>query len=205
MKTLSRSSFEMEIPDTACGPNQSVSCPPTALELALSEETPREGWNETEPCDGVAPNLVGISETMLWSLHNRASEANDRMVSTVDAESFRIQSAINYDFDRHFGDPIGSLAARAGQIDRVLRLWLKDHPDGWVVSLGEGLETKSRRVDNFGCGGCRLTYRSRSACGERFLAPSDRFFHIGANRVNPVSMGSESTPRATFLSLPRDC
>jgi hypothetical protein len=59
-----------------------------------------------------------------------------------------IQSAINYDFAGHFGVPLGSLAARAVEIDRALRSWLDRHPEGIIVSLGEGLGTQSRRVDN---------------------------------------------------------
>src|SRR5665213_1052807 len=93
----------------------------------------------------IAPDLAGVSETMLWSLHNRASEARRSDGILVDPESVRIQSAINYDFARHFGDPLGSLAARAVEIDRTLRSWLEGHPEGIVVSLGEGLETQGRR------------------------------------------------------------
>jgi O-methyltransferase involved in polyketide biosynthesis len=79
--------------------------------------TRRNDWNEAERYDGVAPNLNGVSETMLWSLHNRASEAKRPDDILVDPESIRIESAINYDFAGHFGDPVGSLAVRAAEID----------------------------------------------------------------------------------------
>jgi O-methyltransferase involved in polyketide biosynthesis len=176
VKTLSRSGFEMEIPDT-CGPNESVFAPSTAVELVL-----REGWNEAKPCDRVAFNLVGISDTMLWSLHNRASEAKRPDGILIDPDSVRIQSAINYDFALHFGDSVGSLGARAAEIDRTLRLWLEDHPDGWVVSLGEGLETQSRRVDNGRLRWLSVDLPDAIRLRERFLTPSDRFSHIAATR-----------------------
>jgi O-methyltransferase involved in polyketide biosynthesis len=76
----------------------------------------------------------GVSVTMLWSLHNRASEARRPDGILDDPESIYIQSAIDYDFARHFGGPLGSLAGRAVEIDRALRSWLARHPDGIVVS-----------------------------------------------------------------------
>ncbi len=81
-------------------------------------------------------------------LHNRASEARRPDGVLADIDSVRIHEAIEYDFAGHFGDPVGSLAVRAAEIDRALRDWLERHPDGCVVSLGEGLETQVRRVDN---------------------------------------------------------
>lgn len=82
---------------------------------------------EKLPCEGIPPDLAGISETMLWSLHNRASETGRPDRALVDPESVRIRSAINYAFAYRFGDPVGSLAVRAAEIDRALRSWLKHH------------------------------------------------------------------------------
>jgi O-methyltransferase involved in polyketide biosynthesis len=92
------------------------------------------------------PALDGVPETMLWALHNRASEARRRDGVLTDPESLRIYRALAYDFDGHFGTPTGSLAMRAAAIDRALRNWLDAHPSGFVVSLGEGLETPSQGV-----------------------------------------------------------
>ena len=75
-------------------------------------------------------------------------EARRRDGVLVDPDSVQIHDAIDYDFAHHFGDPAGSLAARAAAIDRALRQWLERHPDEFVVSLGEGLEKQCRRVDN---------------------------------------------------------
>lgn len=96
----------------------------------------------------IKPDLAGVPETMLWTLHNRASEAKKRHGLIHDPEAVRIYDAIDYPFDRHFGKADGSHAVRAADIDIILKAWLKTHPDGWVVSLGEGLETQFSRVDN---------------------------------------------------------
>jgi O-methyltransferase involved in polyketide biosynthesis len=196
---VTRLGFEVEPANMECGPDEGIVIFPIIAEQVLSKETPREGRNETEPCDGVAPNLVGISETMLWSLYNRASEAKRPDGILVDPDSVRIQSAINYDFARHFGDSVGSLAARAAEIDRALRLWLKDHPDGWVVSLGEGLETQSRRVDNGRLRWLSVDLPDAIRLRERFLAPSDRFFHIAANALDPVWMDAVDSQGDVFI------
>jgi hypothetical protein len=94
------------------------------------------------------PNLTGVSDTMLLALHNRAVEAKRRDGVLIDPDSVRIYEAIDCDFRHRFGNSEGSLAVRVAEIDRVLRQWLECHPDGLVVSLGEGLEMQVRRVDN---------------------------------------------------------
>ncbi len=90
----------------------------------------------------------GVSETMLWTLYDRACEARRPDGILKDPDSVRICNAIDYDFVRRFGEPVGSFAARAARIDQLLTRWLERHPDGLVVSLGEGLETQAHRVDN---------------------------------------------------------
>lgn len=150
---------------------------------------PRHGLLREPASDNrVAISLSGVSETMLWSLHNRAVETNRRDAVLSDPESVRIHNSIDYDFDAKFGDPGGSLAARAAEIDRVLRQWLKYHPDGCIVSLGEGLETQAGRVDNG-----RMKWRSVDLPAainlrERFLTPTERFHHVSASVLDPVWM-----------------
>ncbi len=68
----------------------------------------------------ILANLSGVSETMLWSLHNRASETKRADAVLYDPDSVRIHDTIDYDFAAHFGDPCGSLAARAAAMARAL-------------------------------------------------------------------------------------
>ncbi len=51
----------------------------------------------------VVPGLAGVSETMLWSLHNRACEAKRFDGILVDPDSVSIHDAMDYDFAAHFG------------------------------------------------------------------------------------------------------
>ena len=170
----------VEFIDKGCRPEEEISGSPTVAEQ-------------------IAPDLAGVSETMLWSLHHRASEAARFDGVLVDPDSVRIQSALNYDFTRHFGDPLGSLAARAAEIDRMLRSWLERHPEGIVVSLGEGLETQGRRVDNGRMRWLSVDLPDAIRLRERFLAPTARFRHIAASALDPVWMDAVDPSSGVFI------
>jgi O-methyltransferase involved in polyketide biosynthesis len=154
---------------------------------------------DPEPRDGIVPDLAGVPETMLWSLHNRASEARRPDGVIIDPDSVRIQLSIDYDFARHFGDPQGSLAARAAEIDRALRSWLERHPGGTVVSLGEGLETQGRRVDNGRMRWLSVDLPDAIRLRERFLAPDNRFRQIAASALDPAWMGAVDPSSGVFI------
>jgi O-methyltransferase involved in polyketide biosynthesis len=133
----------------------------------------------------IAPCLTGVSETMLWSLHNRACEARRHNGVLEGPRTITIHDAISYDFHQHFGTPGGSLAARAAQIDDTLRQWLSSHPDGLVVSLGEGLETQASRVDNGHMRWLSVDLPHAIALREQFITPTERFSHLGASALLP--------------------
>jgi len=148
---------------------------------------------------GVAPGLGGVPETMLWSLHHRACEARRADGTFADPESVRIESAIDYDFSAHFGKPHGSLATRAAEIDRVLHDWLERHPEGIVVSLGEGLETQARRVDNGRMRWLTVDLPDAIRLRERFLAPTQRFRHVAASALDPAWMDEVDASSGVFI------
>jgi O-methyltransferase involved in polyketide biosynthesis len=198
--TTTRSEIErFDIVDKRGRPDKGVFGFPTVAEQVAPGEAPRADRKETDPCEGIVPDLDGVSETMLWSLHNRASETRRPGGVLIDPESVRIQSAIDYDFVRRFGDPVGSLAARAVAIDGALRLWLKRHPDGCVVSLGEGLETQGRRVDNGRLRWLSVDLPNAIRLRERFLAPTQRFCHIAASALDPVWMDAVDPQSDIFI------
>jgi O-methyltransferase involved in polyketide biosynthesis len=121
---------------------------------------------------------------MLWTLYNRATEAQRPDGILSDPACVRIYQAIDYDFVRHFGIPGVVLAARAAEIDRAIRKWLVRHPDGCVVSLGEGLETQALRVDNGTMRWLSVDLPDAIRLRERFLTPSERFRHIAAGALD---------------------
>jgi O-methyltransferase involved in polyketide biosynthesis len=136
---------------------------------------------------------------MLWSLYNRAAEAARPDSILDDPESLRIMRALDYDFAGHFGIPGGSLAARAASIDDSLRRWLATHPEGQVISLGEGLETQSRRVDNGRMRWLSVDLPESIALRERFLPPTDRFHHLAASALDPAWMEAAEPGAPVFV------
>jgi O-methyltransferase involved in polyketide biosynthesis len=148
---------------------------------------------------GIVPGIAGVSETALWSLYNRASEARRADAILADPASVRIQSMIDYDFAGHFGEPQGSLAARAAEIDRVLRMWIEHHPDGIVVSLGEGLETQAQRVDNGRIRWLSVDLPDAIRLRERFITSTDRFRHLAVSALDPAWMDAVDASLGVFI------
>jgi O-methyltransferase involved in polyketide biosynthesis len=143
----------------------------------------------------ITSKLDGVSETMLWTLYDRACEARRPDGILVDPDSVRICDAIDYDFTRHFGDPVGSFAARAAEIDQLLRRWLEHHPDGLIVSLGEGLETQAHRVDNGRMRWLTVDLPAAIELRKHFLPSSKRFRHVAGSVFEPDWMDEiEPTP-----------
>ena len=147
----------------------------------------------------IVPGLGDVSETMLWSLFNRASEAGRSGGILCDPDSIRIHQSIDYDFRGRFGDPAGSLAVRAAAIDQALRCWLERHPDGCVVSLGEGLETQVRRVDNGRMRWLSVDLPAAMHLRERFLTPTDRFRHMAISVLDPAWMDVVDQSAGVFI------
>jgi O-methyltransferase involved in polyketide biosynthesis len=147
----------------------------------------------------INPALTGVSETMLWSLYNRAAEAGRTNGILTDPDGLRIQQAIDYDFGKNFGDPAGSLAMRAAAIDATLRDWLAQHPDGLIVSLGEGLETQSRRVDNGRMRWLSVDLPAAIRLREQFLPATDRFRHLAVSALDPAWMDAVDPSNGVFI------
>ncbi|MCY1047137.1 class I SAM-dependent methyltransferase [Corallococcus sp. bb12-1] len=145
------------------------------------------------------PNLTGIPETMLWTLHNRAGEAKRTDGILRDSDVVRIYDAIHYDFVRSFGQADSSHAVRAVETDRVLRQWLSAHPDGFVVSLGEGLETQAQRLDNGRLRWLSVDLPEAVAIRERFLPPTERLRHFAGSALDRSWMDAVDASRGVFI------
>jgi len=158
------------------------------IERARAKARPASRKRGNREIARIPSGLEGISETMLWTLYDRACESSRADAILVDPDSVRICNAIDYDFAGHFGHPVGAFSARAAEIDRLLKDWLDRHPKGLVISLGEGLETQAHRVDNG-----HMTCLLRGAFVVSLQVFSSRIGQMG------------SKPALTFLSLRKGC
>jgi O-methyltransferase involved in polyketide biosynthesis len=147
----------------------------------------------------IAPGLADVPETMLWALHNRASESSRQDGVLRDPDSVRIHQSLDYDFRRQFGTPAGSLAMRAAEIDKVLTRWIARHPDGVVVSLGEGLETQAKRVDNGRVRWLTVDLPDAIRLREQFIPPTHRFRHAALSALDPAWMDQVDRSCGVFI------
>ncbi|WP_198017227.1 class I SAM-dependent methyltransferase [Methylocapsa acidiphila] len=154
---------------------------------------------ETAATARLKPDLAGIPETMLWTLYDRAIESKrpDRMFSDPEAE--RIFNSIDYDFEKNYGAPTRLFSVRAMLIDAALKKWLARHPNGLVVSLGEGLETQALRVDNGRMRWLSIDLPEAIRTRELFIAPTQRFRHLAANALDPSWMEDVDPRSGLFI------
>jgi hypothetical protein len=88
---------------------------------------------------------------------------------------------------------------RAAAIDATLRDWLAQHPDGLIVSLGEGLETQSRRVDNGRMRWLSVDLPAAIRLREQFLPATDRFLHLAVSALDPAWMDGVDPSDGVFI------
>ncbi len=91
-----------------------------------------------------------VQETLLITLWARAVELQQADPIICDPKSAEILEAINYDFDKFAtakNSQIGT-CLRGMILDNWARTYLKQHPQGPIVEIGAGLNTRFERVDN---------------------------------------------------------
>ncbi len=95
-------------------------------------------------------DLSGISETLLISLYCRAVESQRPDALIRDRRAIELMGRIDYDFSQvKFSAPdLLFTIMRVREFDRRTQAFLYAHPDGIVVSIGCGLDTRFDRVDN---------------------------------------------------------
>lgn len=146
------------------------------------------------------PELSGVPETMLWPLYNRAAEARRPDAFLQDPKAVEIADCIAYDYARSFGKPDASHAIRALMFDRVLKRWLRDHPGGQVVALGEGLETQFFRVDDGKVRWLSIDLPEVIAIRNRFLPDTDRHRNFACSALDLRWMVEVPSGRSVFIT-----
>ncbi len=101
--------------------------------------------------------LKGVSQTLLIPLHYRVEESRSESSSFKDEVAESFHNAIAYDWSKFDANPsqswvtaaaTASFYTRRAIFDEQARNFLKDAPDGLVVNLGAGLDTRFHRLDN---------------------------------------------------------
>jgi O-methyltransferase involved in polyketide biosynthesis len=98
----------------------------------------------------VPVKLGTVQETLLVPLWARARECDEPRPVLHDPRSREILAALDYDFsplDTARASQLGC-CVRGAQVDRWVRAFLAEHPEGTVIELGVGLNSRFERVDN---------------------------------------------------------
>lgn len=132
----------------------------------------------------INPELIDVPETMLWTLHNRASEASRADSIIDDPLCLQIYETIDYDYERSFGKADGSHGVRSWLFDQKIRQFLQQHPDGVIVNLGEGLETQRFRIPTDNTLWLSIDLPEAIAIRERFIQPDEYHRHISLSALD---------------------
>ncbi|WP_213450106.1 class I SAM-dependent methyltransferase [Rhizomonospora bruguierae] len=94
--------------------------------------------------------LGAVQQTLMIPLYGRAVETGRRRPLLSDPAAVRIVTSLDYDFAqvKSFMRGAQGSVLRTAMFDVWVRRFLADHPDGTVVELGTGLNTRFERVDN---------------------------------------------------------
>jgi O-methyltransferase involved in polyketide biosynthesis len=97
-------------------------------------------------------DLQGVSETLLIPLHFRVEQSRSGGGGFKDEVAERFHDAIAYEWDKLETRPLQrtGMAVRTNVLDEQVRAFLAGGPDGLIVNLGAGLDTRFYRVDNGG-------------------------------------------------------
>jgi O-methyltransferase involved in polyketide biosynthesis len=150
-------------------------------------------------CERIAVPLRGVPETLLWPLYNRAYWARRRGAQLHDPKAIEVYESIDYPFAQHFGRPNEAHALRALRFDDEVLRFLRKHPEGSVVALGEGLETGFWRVDNGRMRWLSVDLPEAIAFRARWLPDTDRHTNIACSALDFRWMDAVDVSRGVFV------
>ncbi|MFF2650731.1 class I SAM-dependent methyltransferase [Streptomyces sp. NPDC058045] len=133
-----------------------------------------------------AVTLGTVQETLLIPLYGRAVESRKPEPALRDPRAEAIVASIDYDFARFDGMPslLGSVL-RTALFDQWVSEFLTAHPDGTVVEIGTGLNTRYERTDNGRARWFELDLPDVMAVRRSFFADTPRRTSISASVTDP--------------------
>jgi O-methyltransferase involved in polyketide biosynthesis len=96
-----------------------------------------------------AIRLGTVPETLLVPLYARAIESRRRHPILYDSKALGMVESIDWDFQRFNQRPrVIACMLRSAMFDEWVKGFLRGHPEGTVVDIGSGLNTRFERLDN---------------------------------------------------------
>ena len=146
-------------------------------------------------------NLGVTQETLLIPLWARTVELKQAEPIISDPKSSEILDRIDYNFDKFAtanNSQIGC-CLRGLILDNWVKNYLEKHPQGTIVEIGSGLNTRFERVDNGKVNWFDLDLPDVMTLREQFFEQSDRRHFISASAldtdwIDRVKATTQSTP-----------
>jgi O-methyltransferase involved in polyketide biosynthesis len=118
--------------------------------------------------------LGQVQETLFIPLAGRAKETGKRRPILRDPKAVEILESVAFDRAKYIRTGGWTTVIRTACFDLWVRQFLAEHPDGTVVELGTGLNTRFERVDNGTVHWVDLDLPDTIALRRRFFADTDR-------------------------------
>jgi len=130
--------------------------------------------------------LGQVQETLLVPLYLRALESRRKRPILDDSKAIEMVDSIDWDFQR-FGQRWRMLACvlRTAVFDIFVADFLREHPDGTVVEIGCGLNTRFERLDNGRIHWFDLDLPDVVELRRKFFTDSDRRTTLAGSVVDP--------------------
>lgn len=124
--------------------------------------------------------LSEVQETLLMPLRARAQQSGKWFQVLDDPKAVEVAGAIDYDFkkfDRSIQTEVGCVL-RALQFDAWVKDFLGRHPQGVVVDVGAGLNSRYERTDNGGGRYFELDLPEAMEVRKQFFEEGERRTHV---------------------------
>lgn len=154
-----------------------------------------------------APDLSGVSETMLQTLYARAKESQKPSRKIYDPKAVEAVGRLDYDFSAADKDAAMSagVVARTILLDAMASDWLAGRPQATVVNIASGMDTRLYRIDGSNVRRWfNVDLPEAVRVRERYISEDARVTNIGcsamderwADEVVKAGEGGEGAPAA---------
>lgn len=126
-------------------------------------------------------NLKGVPETLLIPLWARAAETKEQKPIIQDEKAVEMVEQIDYDFSKFNGSWMTQtgVSVRTEILDREVKKFINEHPDGVIINIGCGLDTRYFRVDNGKIRWYDLDLPEAISIRKEFFQESDKYKMLG--------------------------
>ncbi len=124
--------------------------------------------------------LEGVPETLLVPLWARAIELNRSNPIVKDYKAVEIMDQINYDFSKLDEDDNNwptqvSVVVRTELLDKAVKIFMDNNPEGIIINIGCGLDTRFYRLNNGTVHWYDLDLPKPMAIRRHFFTETDRY------------------------------